>query len=414
MKSYEFWLATKHLGGRKRQTVLTGIGVAGGVMVLIVMMAMLGGFEDELIDKTVSLSAHILVSAEREHPPAPEPVWEERNALPLLLTQKTWKREKNITSYPALIKKIANLPGVSHLSPIVLGSGILTKGDQTKGVTVKGIVPETEEQVVEIYENLKEGSFDYLFPHGVLIGWRLADRLGVSLGDRLMITSSEGVALNFRIVGIFDSGLYAQDLSLAYVSLRSAQRLFRLQHTVTHIGVKVDDIYAAEKLSQKIEQIGELDAQSWMEQNKEILAAIATERQMTNYIVFFTLLIAAIGIANVLIMAVLEKSRDIGILKSMGATRRSIMTIFVLEGLLMGAIGTVGGIILGTVVSLFLDRYRIYFAPEIYGLSYLPVKVNLGIYLTAIAMALGVSLFASLFPARRAAGLDPVEVIRHG
>jgi lipoprotein-releasing system permease protein len=259
---------------------------------------------------------------------------------------------------------------------------------------------------------------------GIFIGKELAQTLGVMLGDTVVIVSPLGALApmgsppmkKFRVGGIFDTGMYEYDTSLAYISLQSAQKFLGMEDTVSGVEVKVQDIYGVKKVAQVVQKALGFPfwTKDWMQMNKSLFAALKLERTVMFIILVLIVLVAAFGIVSMLIMVVMEKTKDIAILKSMGATAKSIMRIFIIQGLLIGVVGTILGLAGGYVICGLLAKYQFISLPsDVYYISHLPVKMN-GVDFVLVALAaIGISFLATLYPSWQASKLDPVEGLRY-
>ena len=262
-------------------------------------------------------------------------------------------------------------------------------------------------------------------PPGIFIGKELAQNLGVMLDDTVVVVSPMGALApmgtgppmkKFRVSGIFDSGMYEYDTSLAYISLKSAQKFLTMEDAVSGVEVKVQDIYGVKKVAQEIQKALGFPfwIKDWMQMNRSLFAALKLERVMMFILLVLIVLVAAFGIVSTLIMVVMEKNKDIAILKSMGATAKSIMRIFILEGLIIGVVGTILGLIGGYVICALLAKYQFISLPkDVYYMSHLPVKMNVLDFLIVAFSAMAISLLATLYPSWQASKLDPAEAIRY-
>lgn len=430
---YEFFVGLRYLKAKRRQkgislnTLISIGGVVVGVAALIATLAVMTGFKEDLRDKILGTNSHIVI---------------------------TDRTRDEIPEYSRLVDEAKKVPRVVAATPFIFRQVLLSSDTNVFGVVLRGIQPETEAEVTEIGKNIVEGRLDYLtnppdssLPEegvsetegepekalpGIIIGRELAGRLGAFLGDRINIVSpvgKEGTSIGksitgpmgftpkirkFRVVGIFDSGMYEYDSSLAYISIKEAQNFFNLSDAVTGIEVKVDDIFVADRVAQQIE--GHLgfpyQARDWMKLNRNLFSALQLEKMMMFIILVLIILVASFNIVSTLTMTVVEKSREIAILKAMGATRESIMRIFMLEGVIIGLVGVILGTPLGLVVCWVLQKF--YTLPaDIYYISHLPVEIHaLDVFVVSLAAVL-IGFFATLYPSWQAAKLDPAEALRY-
>jgi lipoprotein-releasing system permease protein len=296
---------------------------------------------------------------------------------------------------------------------------------------LRGIDPNTAGRVINIENTLKKGSMGGLKeegsggPPGIFIGKELAQTLGIMLNDTVVVVSPLGTLApigtgppmkKFSVTGIFDTGMYEYDTSLAYISLKSAQKFLAMDDKVSGVEVKVRDIYGVKKVAQQVQK--ELGfpfwTKDWMQMNRSLFAALKLERTVMFIILVLIVLVAAFGIVSTLIMVVMEKTKDIAILKSMGATAKSIMRIFIFEGLIIGVAGTILGLIGGYGICMLLAKYQFISLPsDIYYISRLPVKLNgIDFFLVALS-AIGITFLATLYPSWQASKLDPAEALRY-
>jgi lipoprotein-releasing system permease protein len=430
---YEFFVGLRYLKAKRRQksislnTLISIGGVMVGVAALIATLAVMTGFKEDLRDKILGTNSHIVI---------------------------TDRTRDEIADYPKLVDEAKKIPHVVAATPFIFRQVLLSSDTSVFGVVLRGIDPTTEAQVTEIGKNIIEGRLDSLtnpppsslpeagttLPEGeaekilpgIIIGRELAGRLGAFLGDRINIVSpvgKEGTSIGksltgpmgftpkirkFRVVGIFDSGMYEYDSSLAYISIKEAQNFFNLPDVVTGIEVKVDDIFIADRVAEQIEAHLNFpyQARDWMKLNRNLFSALQLEKMMMFIILVLIILVASFNIVSTLTMTVVEKSREIAILKAMGATRESIMRIFMLEGVVIGIVGVILGTPLGLFVCWVLQKFYT-LPPDIYYISHLPVKIHaLDVFLVSTAAVL-IGFFATLYPSWQAAKLDPAEALRY-
>ena len=401
---FEFLVAVRYLKAKRKQAVISLItvisidGVAAGVAALIIALAINAGFAEDLQKKLLGAQAHVsLLSRGRD----------------------------GIPDYLQIVKEVEQVPGVVFAAPAVYQTVLISSGTQNQGVALKGILPDMESKMSALSSNLVQGSLKNFNDDSIVIGKELANSIGSYLGDRLKVLSAEtrltpfgGVprSRTFEVTGVFSSGLYDYDKEWVYVSLASAQRLLGLDDVVSTIEVKVNDIYQARNIGQKIvEKVGRnLDFTDWMTMNQSIFQALRLERLVMFITIGLIVLVAALNIVATLIMMVLEKTRDIAILMSMGATRESIRRIFVLQGVVIGIVGTVFGVALGQTICYFADKYHlISLAPDVYTIAYVPFKARpLDSAIVAVSAIL-ISFLATLYPSAAASKLHPVEALRY-
>jgi lipoprotein-releasing system permease protein len=420
---YELFIGLRYLKAKRKSTfvsIITFISVAGvalGVTALIVVLSVMTGFEEDLTGKILGTNAHVVVL----------------------------KSGGEIEDYQKLMGTMKDFPGVVAATPFIYSQVMISSGSNVSGVVLRGIDTKTDSQVTNLYKSIVHGKLsdlDSQIPSagsagqpapGVVIGKELAKNLNIFVGDTVNIISPLGnitplgmipKSKQFRVVGIFDTGMYEYDATLAYVDLRQAQAFLSMDDSVTGIQLKVNDIYKAGEIAGKISKgLGfPYIARDWMQMNKNILFALKTEKVVMFIILTLIVLVAAFGIASTLFMVVMEKNKDIAILKSMGATSRSVMKIFVLEGLIIGVSGTVIGLIGGLTISLNLESIVDFvqkvtgfelFSKDIYYLSHFPSKVVPSDVLLISVTAILISFIATLYPSWQGSRLPPAEALRY-
>jgi lipoprotein-releasing system permease protein len=425
---FEWALSLRYLKAKRQQIFISLItwisvgGVAVGVMALIVVLAVMSGFEDVLKHKIVGTNAHVVVLQLDSH---------------------------RLKDYGQVLEQVRQAPHVVAVAPFVYSQVMLSSRTNAMGVVIRGIEPTREQLVTDLIKNIREGGLERLSeevsqtssaeeeipsrPPGLVIGRELAKNLNTFLGDEITVVSPIGIITpagmmpkyrRFEVVAIFDSGMFEYDTSLAFIALPTAQRFFNLGDAVTGLQVKVDDVDRAPRVAQALRR--ELGfpywTRDWTEMNRNLFAALRVEKVTMFVILALIVLVAAFNIVSTLIMMVMEKRRDIAILKAMGATKHAIMKIFVLQGLLIGTAGTLAGALGGIVLASSLERIRrvledvlqmSVFPKDVYYFDQLPVKLQ-GLDLTLITLAaIILSFLATWYPAWNAARLDPVEILRY-
>jgi len=417
---FELFIGLRYLKAKRKATfisIITIISTAGvtlGVMALIVVLAVMTGFEEDLKEKILGTNAHIVVI---------------RNGAPM-------------EDYRSVIEKLKTFKGVQAATPFIYNQVMLSSGKNVSGVVLRGIDVATDRQVTRLSKSVVEGSIDGLDPKmgkgsdttpGLMVGKELAKHLNLVLGDKVNVISPMGNITPlgmmprmkpFKVTGIFNTGMFEYDSTLAYVSIDQAQRFFDLGDTVTGIQLKVEDVYHTGELARSINRDmgGDFYARDWMQMNKNILFALKTEKIVMFIILTLIVLVAAFGIASTLFMVVMEKTRDIAILKSMGATASSIMKIFVLEGLIIGVIGTLIGVASGLLIALNLEPIiafiqkvtgQDFFSKDIYYLDHFPSLVIPSDVVLISVTAVLISFLATLYPAWQASRMLPAEALRY-
>ncbi len=384
---FELDVAARHIRSRHRQTIFSIIAVSLAVGIIIIAMSMMSGYTTIWIDSIVENQAHITV-----HPK---------------------ENEDYIHLYHGLENHIYNQEGVEAVSSYFQGEAALQHKHNAEGVLLYGINPKDEKRVVNREKDMLVGEFASLENPGsrIILGFKLAKNLDVEMGDIVTAQIPGARPTDFTITGIFQTGTPVDEI-IAFTNLERLQDFYGSGDVITGMGIKMSDAYAAEELANGIDRETGYDAVSWIEQNSEILSLLETSEGMVYffYIVIFT--ISGFGIANVLIMIVMEKVGEIGMLMAMGTSRRSIMLIFLLEAGILGMAGVVIGCVLGYVASLAIASITIPVPPEMYfGMDHLPIVIEFENFITAGIFAMVINIIAGVFPARRASKMNPVEAI---
>ncbi len=384
---FEFDVAARHIKSRRRQTLFSIIAVALSVGIIIVFMSMMSGYMSILIDSTIENQAHITV-------------------LPK-------EGEDYIHLYHGLEKHIYEQEGVEAVSSYFQGDAALQHKHNAEGVLLYGINPSDENRIVNREKDMLAGEFTSLENPGsrIILGFKLAENLDVDVGDTVTAQIPGARSTDFTITGMFQTGTPV-DETMAFTNLERLQDLYGSGDVVTGIGIRMSDAYAAEDLANGIDLETGYDAVSWIEQNAEILNMLEMSEGMVYFFYIIIFSISGFGIANILIMIVMEKVGEIGMLMAMGTSRQSIMLIFLLEAAILGMAGVIIGCILGYAASLAIASFTIPIPPEMYfGMDHLPVEIELKNFITAGIFAMVINIIAGVFPARRASKMDPVEAI---
>ena len=420
--SFELFVSLRHLKAKRTQKFIslnTWISIGGvslGVMALIVVIAVMSGFGKDLRDKILGTNSHIVV---------------------------TNINRSGMDAYESVLKRVMQIEGVKAAAPFILNQVMLTFGGNSSGVVVRGIDPEREAMVSDLQKNLVQGDLAMLKRSkntskgprrdNIILGKELAQKLGVQMGDAISMVSPASrltpmglvpkIKL-FQVVGFFESGMFEYDSSLAFISVESAQKFFSMKKTVSGVEIRVDDIDRADKIAETLqEKLGfPYYARDWMRMNKNLFSALRLEKIVMFIILILIILVAAFNIVSTLFMVVMEKTKEIAILKSMGASRTSIMKIFSLQGLIIGVTGTligcVGGFtivpnlneIVGFIESLFGITA---FPSDVYYLDKLPSEIQYLDSFLIIIFSILICFLASLYPAWRASRMDPVDGLRY-
>lgn len=405
---FELFVALRYLVARRKQaflsliSVISTLGVAVGVMALIIALALMTGLQGELRDRIVGASPHIYV----------------------------WKVGEGVADVQGDIQRLKAVPQVTGASPIVLGKALVTAGEQQAFITVKGIDPATEGEVTDVGERMRAGSLAALADRpedalpGIVVGQTLAEQLRVSVGDTLTLLTPEGPLSPFgptmgsrrlEVVGTFSLGLYEFDAAYGFVSLPTGLRLLARERP-DFIEVRVNDMYAAREVADDIvERLGSsYVTQDWAQMNQSLFSALWLEKVAISITIGLIVMVAALNIVASLVLLVMEKSRDIAILKTMGAAAGSITAVFMLQGLIIGTIGTTLGAAAGLAVAWVLDTYKLIRVPmDVYQVAYVPFKVQPDDFVLVVLAALLICFLATIYPSRQASRLDPAQALRY-
>jgi lipoprotein-releasing system permease protein len=405
--TFEWFIALRYLREGRSQTALILGAVSIGVAVLVFLSALISGLQTSLIAQTLGSQAHVVVRPVEAAARALSPVAPTEVAV--VHAQKPLQHLKSIEQWQQLLLELRGAEGVTAASPSVAGSALVMRGAITQSVALRGVDPETFPAIVDVGARLVAGQFR-LAGADVLIGAELASKLGLAVGDKLRIVASGGRADVFTIAGIFDLGAKDVNERWVLVPLRAAQTLLDLVGGVTTIELKVARIFDAERIAAELESRTGLDVDSWMKTNAQLLVGLRSQDSSKTMIQFFVTVTVALGIASVLIVSVVQKTREIGIMRAVGASRRRVLRVFLIQGGLVGSVGALLGDGLGALMALGFERLAK--GPD--GAPQFPVDLNLPLFVGATALATAVGLGSAVAPARRAARLDPAEVMRHG
>ena len=414
---FELFIAARYLRAKRRQavvgliTVISIIGVMVGVACLVIALAITNGMQRDMRDRLLGSTSHVNL-----------------------------QRVENdgIRDWRALMERLQKLPHVVAASPVLYGQVLISHGARGGGGIVKGIVPSYESRVSDMLKNLYAGSAEALAPGPeptpgtidvstppIVIGKELADNIGVDVGSTVQVISPQGELSplglvpkyqTFRVVGIFKSGFYDYDSSWTFTRLRDTQKLFDEPDLVSVVEFKIDNLYKAPQVSDEIEKAAGKGfmCTNWEEQNKPLFRALRLEQIVTFIILALIVCVAALNIFISLTMMVMEKTKDIAVLISMGVKRRQIRRIFIFQGLLIGLVGTILGLVVGYALSYIGGHYRlISLSAEVYSLDYLPFSPTLVDGLIVAAVSIGISLLATIYPSWTASRILPAEALRY-
>ncbi len=471
---YELGVSLRYIKSKKRQkfisiiTLLSIIGIMVGVMALIIVLSVMTGFEDDLRGKILGTNAHIVVlkfSGGIDHYSKIEYFLRhtiktdinkqetkkiDKNSRTRLngitpsgkpnIIQRAWSETRSLlTEFTEEISyddKLSLAKQIKGVTPFIYSQAMLSSHENVTGVVLRGIDPTTVTQVTDLSKTLLQGSISqlagtYKDPEsnarigGIIIGKELARNLGVVYGDTVNIISPLGVMTplgmiprmkKFKVVGVFSTGMYEYDSGLAYLSLSNAQQFLNMGNDVTGLEIKIKDIFKAGQVAMLIQK--ELGfpyyARSWEATNRNLFTALKLEKTVMFIILILIIMVGALGIVSSLIMVVVEKTKDIAILKALGATDRSIMKIFVYQGLFIGIIGTGLGLLFGYIICLLLKQYQFISLPkDVYYIDTLPVTMRPEIFLIVAIAAIIVSFLATIYPSYKASKLPPAETLRY-
>jgi len=407
---FEAQVAARHLLSGGGQTLLTVSAVAAGVIIVIFITSLIFGLQERLTELLTDAIPHVTVTVEE---PKPRPLSRVPGA-PAGTSSTNIEQQapqlKFIDNYPAVVETIRRLPNVREVAPVVSGQAFVSKGANPVGVAVVGSDPELQDRITPVTKDLISGKYLGLGSDEIVIDSELAKDLNVTSGERVRVTSGTGASDSFTVAGIYSRG---QGRGSAYVTLRTGQSLFGFGSTVNAIQVKLIDIYDADSVADRIMALVPYQAKSWTREFPQFLSSLQVQTASAYLISGFSLIASGFAIAAVLIVSVLQKSKQIGILKSMGARRRQILTLFILEGFGVAVIGSALGAIVGAVIVLVLSIFkqpvtRVGQAPEqLFPVRIIPFYIGL-----AIAAAIVSTVLAAVLPARRAAKMNPVDVMR--
>jgi lipoprotein-releasing system permease protein len=410
---YELLVGLRYTRARRRNrfigvnSLVSMIGIAVGVWALIVVLSVMNGFQKEVRTRILGVASHVQLTGDGNR----------------------------LDDWPAVAKLAARHPRVLATAPYVNAQAMLSAGQAVRGVIVRGILPGEEEQVADFGRHMRSGSLDLLRPgeYGVILGADLARALGLLPEDKVTVIAPQGLVTpagviprlkQFTVVGIFEAGIADADSALALVNLRDAQTLYQMGEAVSGVRLKLDDIFAARSVAREllVQLPREVYATDWTRSHANFFRAVEIEKRVMFIILALIILVAAINIVSTLVVAVTDKQADIAILRTLGAAPGSVMQIFVVQGMLIGVVGTAIGIALGIVTALNIDvivpaienAFQVKFlSKDVYLIPDLPSDLQVGDVTAVAAMALALSFLATLYPSWRASRLNPAEALRY-
>ena len=413
---FELHVALRYLFAKRKQAFISVIsfistlGVTVGVMALVIALALMTGLQNELRDRIIGSNPHVYV----------------------------WNT-KGIADYHVEADKLRQVPHVVGAAPAILGQGLISASKETQPLVIKGIDPALEQRVTDIKGAMQSGSVEQLAPaengaggtgdpnarDGILVGKDLATKLGVAVGDTVSVLTPQEMltpngltlrpARTLRVAGIFSLGLYEFDSTYGYVTIDVAKRLLG-KDEVDLIQLRVDDLSRAPEVARSVvDRFGsDYASEDWSVMNKSLFAALSLEKMAVSMTIGLIVMVAALNIVASLVLLVMEKHRDIAILKTMGASAKSVTTIFMMQGLIIGIVGTTAGAAAGYAASYVLDRYKIVRVPiDVYQVPYVPFKVLPLDFALVVIGAVVVCFLATIYPSRQAAKLDPAQALRY-
>jgi len=403
--NYELFIASRYLKARRKQafisviTFISMLGIAIGVMALVIALALITGFQEDVQDKILGATSHIMVSD---------------------------LAGEGLRDYENLINKVKAVKGIETVSPVVYNMVLVNGPFKSRGAMLKGIDFDLDQKHSPWLAKLEQGRLPSDSPkEEILLGKELAIAIGANTGDSVtVLTSSSRLSpmglvpktKRFVVSGIFSTGLYEFDSSTALISLAASQRFFSLEGRISHLQIKISDIFQAEKIGDELKQLlpPSTYVTTWMELNRSLFSALKLEKNIMFLTITLIVFVAALNIIATLILMVMEKTRDIGILMALGASSRSIKKIFFLQGAMIGVIGTSAGTLLGLLCCWLANTFKLIRVPvDIYQISFVPFHIKWFDLAMIIGVSLVISLLSTLFPSHRASKVDPVIALKY-
>jgi lipoprotein-releasing system permease protein len=410
---YEFWIGLRYTRAKRRNhfisfiSLISMLGIALGVAALIVVLSVMNGFQKELRTRILGVASHVQISG----------------------------ADGDLAEWTAVAQAAARHPRVQAAAPYVQAQGMLSFDSQVRGVMVRGIVPEAEEKVADFARHMKSGKLDSLASgeFGIVLGSELAHALRVFTGDKVTLIAPQGLVTpaavlprmkQFRVVGIFEVGMYEYDSGLALIHMNDAQKLYRMDDRVSGVRLKVDDLFAAPRIARELLRYVDTDAfiSDWTRNHANFFRAVQIEKNMMFLILLLIVAVAAFNIVSTLVMAVTDKQADIAILRTLGASPRSIMQVFMVQGTLIGLVGLVAGVAGGVALALNIDVVvpaleRLlgfqFLAKDVYYISDLPSDLHWSDVGIIAGVSFLLTLVATLYPSWRASRVNPAEALRY-
>ncbi|MFC4621464.1 ABC transporter permease [Comamonas nitrativorans] len=396
----EWQIATRFLREGKTQSLLILVGIAVGVAVLVFLTALVNGLQNNIIQRTLGMQAHIRVEPPQERnivlpPPA--------GSVQLLLEDQRAQRLRSINNWQQVQDMLEAMPELDIVSPLIAGPAFARRGQASVSVTLLGIDLLRYRRMVDLESALLHGQVR-LHADDALIGNQLAADLGLRVGDKLRLDAGQGSERVVSIVGIFQMGVRELDARYVYLNMQQVQSLLQLSGAASSLEIRLHDLFEAQTIATRIHRLTGLKVQSWIETNTQLMNALQSQRLSTRMVGLFVALSVSLGIASVLAVSVVQRTREIGILRAMGASRQQMRRVFLLQGAILGLLGA----LLGSLSSYGLVAIFNTFAANLFSI---PVDLWLPLMATLLATLTGV--LSAAIPARRAAALNPVEAIRY-
>ena len=411
-------IATRHLMEKRRQTILVIAGVAVGCMVMILTFGLAGGIIADIQNKIIDISPLITIKGEKVNPKQRMLVSVPRDfdGHIEIVSRLVPDELKQVKPYTEIVSLLDSFPGVDAVSPFVMTRGVLRYATLTRPCIVKGVIPEREANIGKLAEKISTGSLNELSytKNGILLGAGVAAKINAVYHDIVRFTGENGKVYNLVVVGTFASGFGAVDDNNAFVNLRLAQTISGLSaNAVTAVGIHTVAVSHINNLSKEISDLTGYKTETWEEANANLLSLFERNNNITFFLVIFVFIVAGFGIANVLITIVLQKRRDIAVLKSIGVSIKSVGLVFLSEGMILGIIGAIIGNIAGHYLTILISSLPFSYGPSaVVRGNHIVTVQKVSYYLITMAFAIIVSALSAYGPARRAARLKPVEILR--
>ncbi len=396
----ELNIALKFLRQGLTQTLLILVGIGVGVAVIVFIVTLVSGLQKNIVSRTLGTQPHIRVEP-REEVNLPATVKD--GVAHLVLEDQRAQRLRSINNWQQIMMELEKVPGVTAVSPVVSGPAFARRGEAVVSVSIVGIDPERYERIIPISEDIISGQFR-VGVGDTVIGAKLAKDLGVRVGSKLRLDAGNNRATVVTITGIFELGVRELDSRYVYLDLKQAQALLGLFGGVTVLDLTVSDIFNATRVSDQIDRLTELESDSWMQTNSQLMNALKSQSLSSSLISFFVALSVAFGIASVLAISVTQRTREIGILRAMGARRAQMLRVFLIQGAVLGLVGSFAGAAVGWVMVWIFNE----FGPRLFD-----IRPSMDIIPVAVGIATVTGVIAAIAPAWRASRLDPVTAIRY-